>query len=201
MRAITQRNFGGPEVLELVENVPRPTPGPTQVLVRVKATSVNPVELFVRSGAFPLLGEPPFVLGWDVSGVVEQVDPGVHRFRVGDEVYGMPYFPAAAAANAEYLVAPARQLARKPAGISYEEAAALPMVGLTAWHALTEIAQVRPGQRVLVHGAAGGLGHVTGPVGQAPRRGGDRNGERGQARLPARAGCRSGDRLPNPGLH
>src|SRR5437773_9225235 len=86
MRAITQRTFGGPEVLELVDDAPKPAPGPTQVLVRVEATSVNPVELFVRSGAFPLLGEPPFVLGWDVCGVVEQVDPGVHRFTVGDEV-------------------------------------------------------------------------------------------------------------------
>ncbi|GGV22829.1 NADPH:quinone reductase [Streptomyces filipinensis] len=160
MRAITQKSFGGPEVLELIDDAPEPVPGPTQVLVRVRATSVNPVELFVRSGAFPLLGEPPFVLGWDVSGVVEQVDPGVHRFKVGDEVYGMPYFPAAAGANAEYLVAPARQLARKPVGISHEEAAALPLVGLTAWHALVEIAQLRPGQRVLIHGAGGGLGHI-----------------------------------------
>jgi NADPH:quinone reductase-like Zn-dependent oxidoreductase len=160
MRAITQTAFGGPEVLELVDDAAEPVPGPTQVLVRVRATSVNPVELFVRSGAFPLLGEPPFVLGWDLSGVVERVDPGVHRFKAGDEVYGLPYFPAAAGANAEYLVAPARQLARKPAGISHQEAAALPLVGLTAWHALVEIAQLRPGQRVLIHGAGGGLGHV-----------------------------------------
>jgi NADPH:quinone reductase-like Zn-dependent oxidoreductase len=160
MRAIIQKTFGGPEVLQLVDDAPKPAPGPTQVLVRVRATSVNPVELFVRSGAFPLLGKPPFVLGWDVCGVVEQVDPGVHRFKVGDEVYGMPYFPAAAGANAEYLVAPARQLARKPGGISLEEAAALPLVGLTAWHALVEIAQLQAGQRVLIHGAGGGLGHV-----------------------------------------
>ncbi|WP_031521267.1 NADP-dependent oxidoreductase [Streptomyces sp. NRRL F-5123] len=160
MRAITQKSFGGPEVLELTDGAPRPVPGPTQVLVRVRATSVNPVELHVRSGAFPVLGEPPFVLGWDVSGVVEEVDPGVHRFAVGDEVFGLPYFPAAAGANAEYVVAPARQLARKPAGVSHEEAAALPLVGLTAWHALVEIARVRPGQRVLVHGAGGGLGHI-----------------------------------------
>lgn len=160
MRAMTQRIFGGPEVLELVEDADAPTPGPTQVLVRVHATSVNPVELYVRSGDFPVLGEPPFVLGWDVSGVVEQVDPGVHRFAVGDEVYGLPYFPAAAGANAEYLVAPARQLARKPAGISHAEAAGLPLVGLTAWQALTEIAHVKAGDRVLIHGAGGGLGHV-----------------------------------------
>lgn len=160
MRAMTQRIFGGPEVLELTEDAPVPALGPTHVLVRVRATSVNPVELYVRSGDFPMIGEPPFVLGWDVSGVVEQVDPGVHRFAVGDEVYGMPYLPQAAGANAEYLVAPARQLARKPANVSHAEAAGLPLVGLTAWHALTEIAQVRPGQRVLVHGAGGGLGHI-----------------------------------------
>jgi NADPH:quinone reductase-like Zn-dependent oxidoreductase len=160
MRAITQNTFGGPDVLRLVDEAPKPAPGPTQVLVRVRATSVNPVELFVRSGAFPVLGEPPFVLGWDVSGVVVEVDPGVHRFKVGDEVFGLPYFPGPAGANAEYLVAPARQLARKPAGISHEEAAALPLVGLTAWHALVEIADLQPGQRVLIHGAGGGLGHV-----------------------------------------
>jgi NADPH:quinone reductase-like Zn-dependent oxidoreductase len=160
VRAVIQKAFGGPEVLELDDAAPEPAPGPTQVLVRVGATSVNPVELFVRSGAFPLLGEPPFVLGWDVAGVVEDVDPGVHRFEVGDEVYGLPYFPAAAGANAEYLVAPARQLARKPSTMSTEEAAALPLVGVTAWHALVEIARLRPGQRLLVHGAGGGLGHV-----------------------------------------
>lgn len=160
MRAITQKTFGGPEVLELVDDAPEPAPGPTQVLVRVRATSVNPVELFVRSGAFPVLGEPPFVLGWDVSGVVEKVDPGVQRFKPGDEVFGLPYFPGPAGANAEYLVAPARQLARKPAGMSHEEAAALPLVGLTAWHALAEIARLEPGRRVLIHGAGGGLGHV-----------------------------------------
>jgi NADPH:quinone reductase-like Zn-dependent oxidoreductase len=130
------------------------------VRIRVRATSVNPVELAVRSGAAPLLGEPPFVLGWDVSGVVDHAEPGVHRFKEGDEVFGLPSFPAAAGANAEYLIAPARELARKPAGISHEEAAALPLAGLTAWQSLAGIARVRPGQRVLVHGAGGGLGHL-----------------------------------------
>ncbi|MGI5133015.1 NADP-dependent oxidoreductase [Pseudonocardia sp. CA-107938] len=159
MQAITQNSFGGPDVLTLTE-VPRPDPGPTEVLVRMRATSVNPVELFVRSGAFPMIGPPPFILGWDVSGVVEAVDPGVSRFAVGDEVYGMPYFPKAAGAYAEYVVAPSRQLAHKPAKLSHVEAAGLPLVGLTAWQALVDVAGVRAGQRVLIHGAGGGLGHV-----------------------------------------
>lgn len=159
MRTITQATFGDPQVLVPAEG-PTPSPGPTEVLVRVHATSVNPVELFVRSGAFPLLGDPPFTLGWDVSGVVEAVDPGVSRFKVGDEVYGMPYFPRAAGAYAEYVTAPSRQLAHKPASLSHIEAGALPLVGLTAWHALVDIAAVQPGQRVLVHGAGGGLGHI-----------------------------------------
>jgi NADPH:quinone reductase-like Zn-dependent oxidoreductase len=159
MRAITQTSFGDPDVLTLTD-VPAPTPGPTEVVVRMCATSVNPIELAIRSGAFPLLGPPPFVLGWDVSGVVEAVDPGVSRFRVGDEVYGMPYFPRAAGTYAEYVAAPSRQLARKPTTLSHIEAAALPLVGLTAWQALVDIAALRPGQRVLIHGAGGGLGHI-----------------------------------------
>jgi NADPH:quinone reductase-like Zn-dependent oxidoreductase len=159
MRAITQASFGGSEVLTLTD-LPTPALEPNQVLVRMHATSVNPIEVFIRSGLFPLLGDPPFVLGWDVSGVVETVDPRVSRFKVGDEVYGMPYFPRAASTYAEYVTAPARQLALKPARLSHIEAAALPLVGLTAWQALVDIADVQPGQRVLVHGAGGGLGHI-----------------------------------------
>jgi Alcohol dehydrogenase GroES-like domain len=94
----------------------------------------------LRSGAFPLLGEPPFILGWDLSGIVEAVDPGVSRFTVGDEVYGMPYFPRAVGAYAEFVAAPSRQLARKPASLSHVEAAGLPLVGLTAWQSLVDIA-------------------------------------------------------------
>ena len=93
----------------------RPVPLPTEMLVRVRAVGVNPVEAVIRSGRFPLLGQPPFVLGWDVCGVVEEVEPGVTRFQPGDEVYGMPFFPRAASAYAEYVAAPSRQLARKPA--------------------------------------------------------------------------------------
>jgi NADPH:quinone reductase-like Zn-dependent oxidoreductase len=130
MRSIRQQAFGGPEVLELTE-VGRPVPLPTEMLVRVRAVGVNPVEAVIRSGQFPLLGQPPFVLGWDVCGVVEEVEPGVTRFQPGDEVYGMPFFPRAASAYAEYVAAPSRQLARKPAGLSHAEAAALPLAGLT----------------------------------------------------------------------
>ena len=159
MRAISQRRFGGPEVLELTDLAP-PEPIPSEVLVRVTAASVNPVDAIVRSGAFPLLGEPPFVLGWDVAGVVEHVVPGVTRFRPGDRVFGMPFFPRAGAAYAELVAVPSRQLARTPDALDDVEAAALPMAGLTAWQSLVDAADVQPGQRVLVHGAGGGVGHL-----------------------------------------
>jgi NADPH:quinone reductase-like Zn-dependent oxidoreductase len=159
MLSIVQNVFGGPEVLEAID-APRPQPLPTEVLVRVHATSINPIEIFIRSGAFPLLGNPPFTLGWDVSGVVEEVVPGTSRFRVGDEVYGMPFFPRAANAYAEYIAAPSRQLARKPANLDHRHAAAIPLVGLTAWQSLVDIGQLKPRQRVLIHGGGGGVGHI-----------------------------------------
>jgi NADPH:quinone reductase-like Zn-dependent oxidoreductase len=106
-----------------------------------------------------VLGEPPFTLGWDVSGVVAEVGFGVTTLKVGDEVYGMPWFPRAVGGYAEYVTAPARQFARKPATISHEQAAAVPLAALTAWQALVDTADVQPGQRVLIHAAAGGVGH------------------------------------------
>ena len=160
MRAVVQDGFGGPEVLR-VREVPRPEPLPTEVLVRVHAAGVNPVDWKTRggSGMADLLGQPPFVLGWDVSGVVEAVGFGVTTLAVGDEVYGMPWFPRAAGGYAEYVTAPSRQFARKPATIGHEQAAAVPLAALTAWQALVDTADVRAGQRVLVHAAAGGVGH------------------------------------------
>ncbi|UOX90716.1 NADP-dependent oxidoreductase [Amycolatopsis sp. FBCC-B4732] len=157
MRVITQHTLGGPEVLAIVD-APEPRAIPTEVLVRVEAIGLNPLEARLRAGEFPLLGRPPFVLGWDISGVVEQAQ--TWRFRPGDEVFGMPLFPRAANAYAEVVSAPALHLARKPASLSHVEAAALPVVGLTAWQGLVDVGGVAEGDRVLVHGGGGGVGHV-----------------------------------------
>ncbi len=117
------------------------------------------MEARLRAGEFPLIGGLPFVLGWDISGVVED-GPQTWRFRPGDEVFGMPLFPRAANAYAEVVAAPALHLVRKPASLSHVEAAALPVVGLTAWQGLVDLAGVGAGDRVLVHGGGGGVGHV-----------------------------------------
>lgn len=153
--------LGGPDVLRLVE-VERPSPISTEVLVRVIAAGVNPVDCKTRrgEGVSRWVGPPPFIAGWDVAGVVEATGYGVTRFEVGDMVYGMPRFPRAAGAYAEYVTAPSRQLARSPRSISTTEAAALPMAALTAWQSLVETAHVCAGQTVLVHGARGGVGHL-----------------------------------------
>ncbi|MGW0962178.1 NADP-dependent oxidoreductase [Streptomyces gelaticus] len=165
MRAVFQKSFGGPEVLEVVETE-RPKPLPGEVLVKVHASAVNPVDVFVRSGAFPLLGEPPFGVGWDISGVVEEAGPGA-RFEVGDEVYGMPFFPRAATGYAEYVAAPSRQVARKPASLDHVHAAAIPLAALTAWQGLVQAAGVKEGDRVLIHRAAGGVGHFAVQIAKA----------------------------------
>jgi NADPH:quinone reductase-like Zn-dependent oxidoreductase len=165
MRIIRQETLGGPEVLEVIE-APSPDPAPTEVLVRLGAAGVNPVDWKVRSrGGF--LGQPPFTVGWDVAGVVDSVGFGVTRFQPGDRVFGMPRFPREAAAYAELVTSPARQLARTPDSLTDVEAAALPLAGLTAWQALVETADVQPGQRVLVLAAAGGVGHLAVQIAKA----------------------------------
>ena len=166
MRAITQQTFGGPEVLAVAE-MTRPHPLPTEVLVRVRAIGVNPADTSIRSGAWPLLGDPPFVLGWDISGVVEEIGPGVTRFRPGDEVFGMPFFPRAVGAYAEFVAASSRQLATKPTQLDHPHAAALPLAGLTAWQGLVDAAQLRTGQRLLIHGGGGGVGHIAVQIAKA----------------------------------
>ena len=161
MRIIRQHALGGPEVLQL-EELPRPEPGPGEVLVRQAAAGVNPVDWKVRArGGF--LGEPPFTVGWDVAGVVEEGE----GFEPGERVFGMPRFPGEAKAYAEYVTAPADELARIPEGLSDVEAGALPLAGLTAWQALVDTADVQPGQRVLILAAAGGVGHLAVQIAKA----------------------------------
>jgi len=166
MHAIATTSWGGPEVLQPV-TVPRPEPRPTEILVAVHAAGVNPTDWKGRaSGGFGEWGDPP-IQGYDVSGVVEAVGPGASLFRPGDEVYGMPRFPEQAGGYAEYVAAPSRHFAHKPAELDHVHAAALPLVGLTAWQALVEVGQVGAGSRVLVHAAAGGVGHVAVQIAKA----------------------------------
>ncbi|WP_407700340.1 NADP-dependent oxidoreductase [Streptomyces beihaiensis] len=165
MKAVRQSAFGGPEVLELVD-VPRPAPGVGEILVAVRAAGVNPTDWKHRAMAI-FLGEPPYTLGWDVSGVVEAVGMGVSLFRPGDEVFGMLPYPHGAGSHAAYVTGPARAFVPKPMGLSHIEAGALPLAALTAWQALVDTAGVEPGQRVLVHAAAGGVGHVAVQIAKA----------------------------------
>lgn len=158
MRAVAQSVLGGPEVLELVE-IERPEPYYGEVLVRVCAAGMNPVDPAARERGL-YIGKPPFILGWDVSGVVEEVGIGVTRFRPGDAVYGFPRFPHRAGTHAEYVTAPSRHFDHKPPGISHVDAAAIPLTGLTAWQALVDTAGLRSGQSVLIHAAGGGIGHL-----------------------------------------
>lgn len=158
MQAIRQERLGGPEVLHLT-TVPRPEPRATEVLVRVRAAGVNPVDWKTRATGGQL-GAPPFVLGWDVAGTVAAVGPGVTRFAVGDRVFGMPAFPFEAGCYAEYVTARSRELVTIPEGLDYVEAAALPLSSLIAWQSLIDTAAVTEGHRVLIHAAAGGVGHL-----------------------------------------
>jgi NADPH:quinone reductase-like Zn-dependent oxidoreductase len=167
MRAIVQHSFGGPEVLGL-EEVPTPEPIATEVQVRVHAAGVNPVDVKTRSGSgMAGIVEPPMTIGWDVAGTVSAVGVGVTRFHVGDEVLGMPWFPREAGAYAEYVTAPSRHFIGKPHTLSFEEAAALPLAGLTAWQIVVDAIGLRDGDDVLIHGAAGGVGHLAVQVAKA----------------------------------
>ena len=201
MRIVTQRTTGGPEVLE-IGRAPVPEPLPTEIRVRVAAAGVNPVDWKTRAGGgmATVIGPPPFTVGWDVAGTVDAVGVGVTRFAVGDAVFGMPWFPRAAGAYAEFVTAPSRHFAHRPAGLSEVEAAGLPLAGLTAWQCLVDIADVRPGQRVLVHAAAGGVGHLAVQIAKARGAYVIGTASRGQARPAARPRHRRGRRLPRGGV-
>ncbi|MGF1483175.1 MAG: zinc-binding dehydrogenase [Opitutales bacterium] len=161
MKAIVLRNFGGPENLRL-EELPDPRPGPGEVLVQVTASSVNPIDTKIRAGAVPALSpELPAVLHGDVAGQILAVGAGVTGWREGDCIFALGGgFKGSAGALAEQMCIDARLLAKAPAKLSDAQTAALPVVGLTAWQAVVERAQVRPGQRVLIHGGSGGVGHI-----------------------------------------
>ncbi|HEU4324714.1 MAG TPA: NADP-dependent oxidoreductase [Roseiflexaceae bacterium] len=161
MKAVRIHGFGGPEQL-VYEDVPRPSAGAGEVLVRIHATGINPVDWKSREGRGVAAEEQtfPLILGWDVSGTVAEVGEGVAALRKGDQVYGMIRFPGWGSAYAEYASAPVSDLALKPASVDHVQAAAVPLAALTAWQALFEFADLRPGQRVLIHAAAGGVGHL-----------------------------------------
>ncbi|MEU9471778.1 NADP-dependent oxidoreductase [Streptomyces avermitilis] len=166
-RAVSQDAAGAPEVLKVVETQ-RPVPGRGEILVRVHAAGVNPADWKTRErGVFATGARPPFTLGFDVAGVVEAVGVGVTLFEVGDEVFGMPRFPHPAGAYAEYVAAPTRHFAPRPKGLDHIQAGALPLASLTAWQALVDTANVQPGQRVLIHAAAGGVGHLAVQIAKA----------------------------------
>jgi NADPH:quinone reductase-like Zn-dependent oxidoreductase len=160
MKAVRFHTYGAPEVL-VYEDAPKPEPAAGEVLVKVHATSVNPIDWKIRAGHlksfrdYPL----PFILGCDVSGVIESVGTGVTQWKPGDQVYGRPDL-GRGGAYAEYIAMQEGELGRKPKSLDHVHSAAIPLVGLTAWQALFDAAGLTAGQKVLIHAAAGGVGHL-----------------------------------------
>ncbi|MET7292787.1 NADP-dependent oxidoreductase [Streptomyces griseoloalbus] len=162
MKAISYSRYGGPEVLGLGE-VEDPRVGPDSVLVKVRAAAVNPVDWKCREGYLDqaLQAVFPVVPGWDLSGVVVRTGPSVPEFTAGDEVIGYVREDVLCRGTfAEYVAAPVRALARKPRTLSFEEAAGLPLAGLTAYQVLHRVLEVKRGETILVHAAAGGVGSI-----------------------------------------
>jgi len=166
MKAMILKSFGGPDSFEL-SDVSKPVPQAGQVLVRVHATSINPLDYQVRRGDYPDLVPLPAITGHDVSGVVESIGPGVSAFAPGDEIWYTPQIFDGQGSYAEYHVAAESIIARKPASLSHLEAASLSLVGGTVWEALTVRAVLRVGESILIHGGAGGVGHVAIQVAKA----------------------------------
>lgn len=160
MKAVCIYSYGGPGVL-VYEDAPRPHPGAGEVLVRVHAAGINPVDWKIRGGHLKemLHHTFPLVLGWDLSGVVESLGPETTRLKVGDEVFSRPDI-SRDGAYAEFIVVKESDLAPKPKSLDHLHAAALPLASLTAWQTLFDAAGLLAGQRVLIHAAAGGVGHI-----------------------------------------
>lgn len=161
MKAIILKEAGGPENLVMTD-IPVPVPQKGEVLIKVKAISVNPVDIKTRKGLAlydTLKNDEPVILGWDVAGEVVKAGEDVTLLEEGDEVFGMINFPGHGKAYAEYVTAPAAHLAEKPALISTQEAVAGTLAALTAWQVLIDQAKLQAGEKILIHGAAGGVGH------------------------------------------
>jgi NADPH:quinone reductase-like Zn-dependent oxidoreductase len=160
MKAVRMHEYGGPEVL-VYEDAPRPVAGKGEVLVRVQAAGVNPVDWKIRQGYARdrMRHKLPLILGWDVSGVIEEVGAGVKRLKKGHEVYGKPD-TMRDGAYAEYVVVQESLLALKPKSVDPIHAAGIPLAGMTAWQALFDAGGLAAGQRALIHAAAGGVGHL-----------------------------------------
>lgn len=156
MRAVVVKQLGPPEVMQW-DDLPMPTPGLHELLVEVHATSVNPIDSKVRTGIRPR--QLPIILGRDLSGIVVACGAAVEGWQVGDAVYGCPH-SLRDGANAEFALLDARAAARKPTSVDHLHAASLALVGLTAYESLHERARIQPGQTVLIHAGAGGVGHI-----------------------------------------
>lgn len=162
MKSQVIQSFGDPSVFQYKE-ILKPELKPGHVLIQVKATSINPIDTKVRAGAVPAVApEFPAVLHGDVAGIVSEVGEGVSEFTIGDEVFGCAggFRGTTGGALAEFMLADVDLLAHKPKNLTMEEAAALPLVSITAWEALFNRAELLPGQEILIHGATGGVGHV-----------------------------------------
>ena len=159
MKAVRIHRYGGPEVL-VYEEAPKPKVGKGELVVRVHAAGVNPVDWKVREGYLKALlrYRLPLILGWDFSGVVEEIGRGVTTFQPGDEVFARPDV-SRDGAYAQYIAVKASEVARKPHTLDHVHAAAVPLAALTAWQSLFDAANLQGGQRVLIHAAAGGVGH------------------------------------------
>ena len=156
MRAARIHRYGPPDVI-VIDDLPRPTPAPDQVLVRVSHAGVGPWDALIREDKSVVASPLPIILGSDFSGAVEAVGSAAHPFQPGDEVYGVTN-PQFIGAYAEYALASAAMIARKPASLSFADAASAPVVAVTAWQMLFDYAHAQPGQSVLIHGAAGSVG-------------------------------------------
>lgn len=162
MKAVRIHAFGDVDVLKY-EDVERPEPQMGEVLVRVHAAGINPIDTFSRDHPLPLTtgaASLPYILGWDISGEVVALGEGITQFVPGDQVYGMIRFPREGKAYSEYVSAPVADLALKPTRLTYQEAAGAPLVALTAWQAFFEIAHLQAGQTIFIPGGAGGIGHI-----------------------------------------